>query len=85
MAANSPASAQKDKLRTEITLSDAIDMIRSALWYYMKAGGKVRVGNSSQDIAAILVLAGCSACQNCKSVYLFENIVDGLCPQCQKK
>lgn len=80
--ANLETSAPSGNHNTEITLPDAIELIRSAFWYYQNAGGKLRSGNSGTEIAAILVLPGCSVCQKCRQIFLFESLANGLCQKC---
>jgi len=81
-------SARKGKHSTTLTLADTLDLINSALWYYQKAGGKLRLGNStSQEQTAILALPGTQVCQKCHQIKLFEEMIvsQGAVPDlCQK-
>ena len=80
---NSQPSARR--ATTEIGLPESVEMLNSALWYYQKAGGMLRIGNSTtQQTTAILALPGLQMCQKCHQLKLFETIVNGQCEACQK-
>ncbi len=81
------SSARKGKqITTVIGLAEAVEMLNSAIWYYQKAGGTPRIGNSStQPMTAILALPGIQMCQKCHNLKLFEDMGPaGLCQACQK-
>jgi hypothetical protein len=61
-------------------------MLNSAKWYYQKAGGVVRMGNSkSQEQTAILALPGVKVCQKCGLLTLFEEMQGEVCGTCAEK
>ncbi len=77
---------RRESPRTEITSADALAMLESALWYYRRAGGTVRMGNSgSQEQTALLALPGVRVCKKCAHLTLFEQMVGDVCGTCAEK